>query len=580
MDNKLQTGPSWPITLSIILAAQVFAADLMLPLGLAVWLPYAAVVLISLWMPYRRSTLIIASSSAALIILGHFLSPGPVAGLAPLQSLFNRALGLLVIWVTALLCLQRKQAEETRQALHRLSAQLSRSLDLQEVFPAFGAAVKAHLPCDRIGVVVPEGESLVVALSVPEPPLPCHQGRAWPRDKGTAVESVLADRASRIVRDLAVEQRYTDEVSLYQEGVRATLMLPLLVGGEAVGVFFVDSRRPHVYTERHLELLAPVADQLALTLQNARLYAEVTRHAQELTRRVEERTKELQEANHRLEAASRHKSAFLAKVSHELRTPLSAILGFSEVLQNAALDPLSEKHARYVNYIHQSGQHILALINGLLDLSKVEVGQLVLHPEALVLRQAIEATLRTILPQAEAKRQGLRLQVADDLPTIRADPVRFKQILYNLLSNAVKFTPEGGFVTVSVGVRREELDGRTPAQARSAFLVAGYCVEIAVEDTGIGVKAEDLPKLFQPFTQLQSPLAERYQRTGLGLALTKELVELHGGVIRAESRGEGEGSRFTVLLPIAGPRRGPQLLVAEGDEILRATIQDTRRQPG
>ncbi len=557
MDNKLPTGPSWAITISIILAAEVFAADLMLPLGLAVWLPYAAVVLISLWMPYRRSTLIIASSSTALIILGHFLSPGPVAGLAPFQSLFNRALGLLVIWVTALLCLQRKRAEETRQALHRLSAQLSRSLDLQEVFPAFGAAVKTHLPCDRIGVVVPEGESLVVALSVAEPPLPCHQGRAWPRDKGTAVESVFADRASRIVRDLAVAQRYTDEVSLYREGVRATLMLPLLVGGEAVGVFFVDSRRPHVYTERHLELLAPVADQLALTLQNARLYAEVTRHAQELTRRVEERTKELQGANQRLEAASRHKSAFLAKVSHELRSPLSAILGFSEVLQNAALDPLSEKHARYVNCIHQSGQHILALINGLLDLSKVEVGQLVLHPEALVLRQAIEGTIRTILPQAQAKRQGLRLQVADDLPTIRADPVRFKQILYNLLSNAVKFTPEGGFVTVSVGVRREELDGRIPAQARSGFLVAGYCVEIAVEDTGIGVKAEDLPKLFQPFTQLQSPLAERYQRTGLGLALTKELVELHGGAIWAESRGEGEGSRFTVLLPIAGPRKGP-----------------------
>lgn len=307
MHNESLRGSSWPITVSIILAAEVFVADLTLPLGLAVWLPYSALVLTSLWLPSQRSTLILASFSSALIILGYFLSPPPVAGLAPVQSLFNRALGLLVIWVTALLCVQRKRMEETRQALYRLSAQLGRLTDLQKVFSAFGAAVRVQLPWDRIGVVVPEGKSLVMALSMAQPPLPSHQGMVWPRTKESIVDSVLDTRTPRIVGDLTREHHYVDEAPLAQEGVQARLLMPLVVGGDVVGVFFVDSRKAHVFTERHLELLAAVAEPLALALQNARLYAEVTRRAQELTRQLEDRTKALEEANERLEAASYYK---------------------------------------------------------------------------------------------------------------------------------------------------------------------------------------------------------------------------------------------------------------------------------
>ena len=543
---------------TIILAAEVFVADLVLPLGLAVWLPYAAIVLISLWAPHRRHTTIVATAATVLIILGHFLSPLALAGVASLQSLLNRALGVLVIWITALLCLQRKRGEETQQALLRLSDQLSRSLDLGEAYPVFAAAVKTYMPYDRIGVVVPKGESLVVALSVAEPPLPSSQGMDWPDAAASAVGWVLAHKEARVVRDLETEQAFPDEAFLFQEGVRATIMLPLLVGGEAVGVFFLDNRTPGAYSQRHLELLGPLAEHLALALQNARLYNEAKGHAEELGRRVEERTRELQAANLQLVDVSRHKSEFLANMSHELRTPLNSILGFSELLAQQTYGPLTEKQARYVDNIHTSGHHLLALINDLLDLSKVEAGKLELHPQSFHLREALEATLHAIRLQAEAKRQLLHLQVADDLSAITADPIRVRQALYNLLSNAVKFTPAGGFITVTAkmvsssefGVSSSQPETRNPKPETAS---ASEFVEIAVADTGIGIKPEDLSKLFRPFTQLEYTLTKQTQGTGLGLALTKRLVELHRGTIWAESAGEGRGSTFTIWLPLRSP---------------------------
>lgn len=265
-----------------------------------------------------------------------------------------------------------------------------------------------------------------------------------------------------------------------------------------------------------------------LGIEHGRLYE--TQCTLEAT--VEARTRELQATNHRLEETSRHRSQFLANVSHELRTPLNSIIGFSDLLQDPTFGTLTAKQAHYAQNILVSGQHLLGLVNDLLDLSKVEAGKCELQPETFSLPDAIKAAFRIIWPQAEAKQQVLEFQVADDLPAIRADLVRFKQILCNLLSNAVKFTPEGGAVTVS-----------------ASPLTSGW-IEIAVQDTGIGIKAEDLPKLFQPFTQLESPMTKQNQGTGLGLALTKHLVELHGGQIAAASEGEGLGSTFTVCLPL------------------------------
>lgn len=275
------------------------------------------------------------------------------------------------------------------------------------------------------------------------------------------------------------------------------------------------------------------------TLQG--LYAELRQAALQLEARVEDRTRELhvanaklQEATHRAEEASRYKSDFLANMSHELRTPLNSIIGFSELLQTQTYGALNEKQTRHVNNILASGRHLLTLINDILDLSKVEAGRLELHLEPFGLPEMLRAALADIRPQADAKDVQLHLELADALPRLTADPVRFKQILYNLLSNAVKFTLAGGRVTVA---------------ARSH----GEGVELRVADTGIGIAAEDLPKLFRVFTQLEAPSAKRHQGTGLGLALTKKFVELHGGTIEVSSDGPGQGTTFIIRLPMAPP---------------------------
>jgi signal transduction histidine kinase len=446
----------------------------------------------------------------------------------------------------------RQQAEEVRHTLCDLGMLLSRSLRVEEVYPAFAGAVRTILPYDRLGILVPDGESLVMVHSVARPPLAAWEGAVFPA-QGTSIEWVMAHKTPRIVKDLAVESVFTDDALIAREGVRSTLILPLLVGGEAVGAMVVDSRMPGVYGEAHVELLSLITEPLALSLQNARLFAQVTRHAEELEQQVEVRTRDLHLTNGKLAQASRHKSEFLAHMSHELRTPLNAILGFTELLQDSTFGPLTEKQVRYLSHVHTSGKHLLTLINDLLDLSKIEAGKLELRPEPFAIREALEGYLTDIQPLADQKRLTLALH-ADAAPiTLTADPVRFKQIMYNLLSNAIKFTHEGGRVTVTArAVRCTECRLRC-----AAFRVSDTpsAVEIAVEDTGIGITAEDISKLFQRFTQLDSTFVKQSGGTGLGLALTKQLVELHGGQIWVTSEGIGYGSSFIVCLPLLSHAR-------------------------
>lgn len=277
-------------------------------------------------------------------------------------------------------------------------------------------------------------------------------------------------------------------------------------------------------------------------------------HAGELEATVEARTGELRAVNAQLEAASRHKSEFLTHMSHELRTPLNAILGFSELLRNPAVGPLSEQQARYLTHIQASGKHLLIITNDLLDLAKVEAGRLELYPEPFDIDQALMAALADIRPLADQKRLILTLRTDTAPIPLTADPVRFRQILYNLLSNAIKFTPEGGEITVAARCIGQQ-DAGGWRQEAGPQPRDGDFIEIAVTDTGIGIAAENLVRLFQPFTQLDSALARQYHGTGLGLALTKQLVELHNGRISATSEGKGRGSCFIICFPLAPQAR-------------------------
>jgi PAS domain S-box-containing protein len=264
-------------------------------------------------------------------------------------------------------------------------------------------------------------------------------------------------------------------------------------------------------------------------------------YATRLERTVQERTLELTSANEQLAAASRHKSEFLNNMSHEMRTPLTSIIGFAELLRDAGLGPLTEKQARFAQNIQIGGKHLLSLINDLLDLSRVEAGKIEFRPEPFGLQEALQVAVMEIRPQADQKQLDVQLCLDEAPITIVADPVRFKQILLNLLSNAVKYTLEGGRIVITA-LRDPHMGG---------------FITLAVADTGIGIHPEHLPKLFREFVRLDAATTRRIPGTGIGLALTKKLVELHGWQITAASDGEGRGSTFTVRLPLTPtPRRG------------------------
>lgn len=237
----------------------------------------------------------------------------------------------------------------------------------------------------------------------------------------------------------------------------------------------------------------------------------------------------------RLHRASRMKSEFLANMSHELRTPLNGIIGFSELLVDGKAGPVNPKQKEFLTDILRSGEHLLQLINDVLDLSKVEAGRLELFPESFDTARAITEICAVVSPLSKKKGIRVSAEVQQSAGTVVLDPQKFKQVLYNLLSNAVKFTDEGGSVTIGAQVEDDAL-------------------QLAVRDTGIGIGSADLDRVFEEFTQLDSGSTRRYEGTGLGLALTRKLVEFQGGTISVESRA-GEGSVFTVVLPQAGRPR-------------------------
>jgi signal transduction histidine kinase/CheY-like chemotaxis protein len=285
----------------------------------------------------------------------------------------------------------------------------------------------------------------------------------------------------------------------------------------------------------------------------------------ELEHRVEERTtqlaaanKELDLRNREVERATRLKSKFLASMSHELRTPLNAIVGFSDLLAEQTAGELNDKQKRFVNHIKQGSAHLLQLINDILDLSKIESGQLELRCDRFQIHDALPEVLSTIRPLAMAKQISVEHTLEPEL-TLYADRVRFKQILYNLLSNAVKFTPKDGRISLEC-------------------VEHGDFIRMSVTDTGIGIRPEDQGIIFEEFRQVEAGKDSTQEGTGLGLAITKRLVEQQGGKISLSSE-LGEGSRFTFTLPQGGKGNETAIQTANTTNLKRAALVEGLRKP-
>jgi signal transduction histidine kinase len=290
------------------------------------------------------------------------------------------------------------------------------------------------------------------------------------------------------------------------------LAVPMIREGEIIGSINIARRERGSFSDHQVGLIKTFADQAVIAIENVRLFHEI------------------QEKNLQLEIAGKHKSEFLANMSHELRTPLNAIIGFSEVLLEKMFGEMNEKQEDYLKDIHSSGKHLLSLINDILDLAKVEAGRMELNLSKFDLPTAIDNALTLIRERAMRHSIALAAEVDPQLGELNADERKFKQILLNLLSNAVKFTPEGGSITVGAHL-------------------AGDMIEVEVTDTGIGIAPEDQAAVFEEFKQVGTDYTRKAEGTGLGLALTRRLVELHGGTMGLKSE-PGKGSTFTFTLPL------------------------------
>ena len=388
--------------------------------------------------------------------------------------------------------------------------------DVQPVFDAIAAKALDLCRATTGWVYRFDGALIHIAAAHslrPEAVAVVRQSYPMPPSRGGATARAILSRTMVYLPDVREDHEYTLAALARAADYLSVVAMPMLREGEPIGVITVTGAEPGAFSPGQIGLLRTFADQAVIAVENVRLFHEI------------------EDKSRQLETASRLKSEFLANMSHELRTPLNAVIGFSEVLLQRMFGDLNAKQDEYLKDIYASGQHLLSLINDILDLSKIEAGRMELASAPFHLASALDNAVTLVRERAGSHGVALRVEVDPGLGEFVGDERKVKQVLLNLLSNAVKFTPEGG--TIGLKARRQ----------------AGE-VEISVSDTGIGIAAEDQVTIFEEFRQVGNDETRKQEGTGLGLTLAKKFVELHGGRIRVESE-PGRGSTFTFTLPLS-----------------------------
>jgi GAF domain-containing protein/CheY-like chemotaxis protein len=427
----------------------------------------------------------------------------------------------------------RKQVRRTELWLGASKAAAS-TLDTIEVLRRVARAVAKAIGADTAGAYLLDesGTALqpIAGYRVPPERIETYRKSCIPLKGHAFVEEAWQSQQLLYTSDAANDLRF-DERMRQLFPATSVLLIPMIVRDETIGsLWAVWWEEAHRFAEEELQLTEGIVRQAAVAIQNASLFEQVETARIELQQRAEA----LEEANVRLRELDRLKSDFLASTSHELRTPLNSIIGFSEVLVDGLLGKMSPEQYECVENILQSGEHLLALINDILDLSKIEAGRLTLEPTTFDVGTWLTGVQATITSLIEKKSQILKIELPDALPPLTADRFRIKQVLLNLLGNAVKFTPNGGDITLA------------------CRLADADTVLFSVTDTGVGIKPEDQEIIFEEFRQAGDMLAREAGGTGLGLTISKRLVEIHGGSIWVESE-YGHGATFSFLLPVNGP---------------------------
>jgi PAS domain S-box-containing protein len=476
---------------------------------------------------------------------------------------------------------RRLQQQANQEGLLRsISQRIRASLDLDEILNTTVAEIHRILRVDRALICRLHGdgqrEVIAEAVSAPWPSLhrAVFPGTLFP----TALQLLYQQEPYFCIDDAHQNTLLPGLGQLLDSlSVRAAAIAPIPGQKHPWGLLVVNQcSGPRQWQEWEGKLLQHLAEGLAIAIQQSDLFQQLQTELgvrQQAEAQLRENNQQLAIYNQELARATRLKDEFLANMSHELRTPLNAILGMAEGLQEFTFGPLTERQTKALATIERSGRHLLDLINDILDLSKIEAGKLELHPVLVGVRELCHGSLIFVQQLALKKRITLTLEMTKALHRlqIQGDDLRLRQVLINLLNNAVKFTPEGGSITMTVTleaiapppkVERPEVASENgvgvfnagqpgPRLAAESCAIVDHQICFAIRDTGIGIAPADLSKLFQSFVQIDSKLNRQYAGTGLGLALVKRIVELHGGSVAVTSQ-PSVGSCFTVRLPILG----------------------------